>query len=716
MAGYGGAQVLRLGSNLVLAHLLFPEAFGLMALVNVFMQGLQMFSDVGIGPAIIQSKRGGDPVFLRTAWTIQICRGLALWLASCALAGPVAQFFAAGDTSALQLARLLPVAGLTALIAGFNSTSLFTLNRKLAMAGLTMLELIPQAASVAVMILLAWVHPGVWALVAGGLAYSLVRLVMSHAMNRGARDRIAWDRSASQELFKFGRWVFASTILSFLATQLDRLVLGKLMTLAELGLYSIGFTFARVAIQTAGRLSSAVLFPLLARHRDDPQRMMKLCLAARRTVLWAGGAIGSAFAIGAPFFFGTLYDPRYAGAGVISQWLAVYVWAWILSATMDRIPLALGRPRELFLANILSLCGLAVATAGYAFFRLPGFVLGLAGGSALAHVFLTLRLPHGRRAMLFQSLRFTAGWTAFALPCVLFLHAMEARATPVAHGVMTLALASTALIAAGIAVLRQVKAAPNPMDGQSALDLALSVSMGSRYFETLKQRSDVLIARLPGTGGRSVIVKLWNRPTLCGALRRLTFTNTGWREWDTLRRLRGAGLGVPEPLAYVRLRDPRARHTEALIMEDLGSCADLTEHMKRLRQAGGEQALRPVEDELIRATRVMLDARLIDTDHRLPNFVVRPDGRAVRLDFEMARRVRHPHRNTREFGLMLGTLLGSYAFMLQPRTDPLTPFAKRLCEAVRAPAAVLAVARRQVEVMLERQRRENGIETKVSLP
>src|SRR5688572_30143338 len=75
-AGYGASQVIRLASNLILARLLFPDVFGLMALVNVFIGGLAMFSDIGIGPAIIQNKRGNERTFLNTAWTIQIGRGL----------------------------------------------------------------------------------------------------------------------------------------------------------------------------------------------------------------------------------------------------------------------------------------------------------------------------------------------------------------------------------------------------------------------------------------------------------------------------------------------------------------------------------------------------------------------------------------------------------------------------------------------------------------
>ncbi|HBB84471.1 MAG TPA: polysaccharide biosynthesis protein, partial [Sulfitobacter sp.] len=80
---YGGAQAIRLASNLILTRLLFPEAFGLMALIQVVIVGLTLFSDVGIGPSIAQSKRGDDRDFLNTAWTIQAIRGGCLWLAAC---------------------------------------------------------------------------------------------------------------------------------------------------------------------------------------------------------------------------------------------------------------------------------------------------------------------------------------------------------------------------------------------------------------------------------------------------------------------------------------------------------------------------------------------------------------------------------------------------------------------------------------------------------
>ncbi len=430
LGGYGFSQVLRLISNLVLARLLFPEAFGLMALVNVFMQGLQMFSDIGIGPSIIQNKRGNDPVFLKTAWTLQVVRGFVLWAICCAAAPFVASFYAQSDPLASELRIILPVAGLTALLGGFTSTSVFTLNRKLDMKRVTLLEMIPQLFSLATMISLAWIYQSVWALVIGGIVFSIVRLILSHLMNPGERDGFAWEAEARQELLRFGTWVFLSTIVTFLAGDLDRLLLGKLLTLGELGLYNIAMTLAQVAIQTSSRLSSSVIFPLLSRHQDDPWRLVNACWKARRAVLWLSGAVCSGFALFAPLFFESLYDSRYTEAGETARWLAIYTWSHVLIATMDRIPLALGNPRLLFFGNLITTAGMFGAIWGYQSYGLPGFILSMSAAKWLTQFFLTFTLPFHRFKMLLQSFGFTLGFGLYSWAAILFQNWAYARLEP----------------------------------------------------------------------------------------------------------------------------------------------------------------------------------------------------------------------------------------------------------------------------------------------
>ena len=170
IASYGGSQLLRLGSNLILWRLVTAEAFGLMALVNTLMTGLTMFSEIGIGPSIVQNERGDDRDYLNTAWTLQAMRGCALFLAACVAAYPAAHFY-----KQPELALLVPFVALSALINGFNSTKLFTASRQLELGPLTIIELSSQLAGIVVMLVLAWMTHSVWALACAALGTSIAQ-------------------------------------------------------------------------------------------------------------------------------------------------------------------------------------------------------------------------------------------------------------------------------------------------------------------------------------------------------------------------------------------------------------------------------------------------------------------------------------------------------------------------------------------------------------
>ena len=72
--------MLRFGSNLLVTRLLVPKMFGVMAIAMLVIIGLAMFSDLGLKPSVVHSRRGNDPVFLNTAWVTRILRGMLLWL------------------------------------------------------------------------------------------------------------------------------------------------------------------------------------------------------------------------------------------------------------------------------------------------------------------------------------------------------------------------------------------------------------------------------------------------------------------------------------------------------------------------------------------------------------------------------------------------------------------------------------------------------------
>ena len=180
MAGFAVSSALRLGGNLVLTRLLFPEAFGLMAIVQVVVVGVQLFSDMGIRGSIIYHERGEDSAFLNTAWTLQIMRGVFLWLVIAAITWPATTFY-----EKPELLVLLPVVGLSAIIDGLSSTALFTLIRRIDPARQVMLELGTTLISLCVMIAWAMIWRSIWALVAGALVMALTNAICSHLLIPG---------------------------------------------------------------------------------------------------------------------------------------------------------------------------------------------------------------------------------------------------------------------------------------------------------------------------------------------------------------------------------------------------------------------------------------------------------------------------------------------------------------------------------------------------
>lgn len=405
IGGYAAGQVLRLAGNIVVSRLVLPEAFGLMAIVNVLIQGLTMFSDVGIEPVLVQNKRGDEPRFYNTAWTVQVVRGWLLFLSASLLAVPAAHLY-----DEPRLLYLLPVAAGVTVVAGFNSTALYAVRRHLLIGRLTLLELTAQVVGVAVMCGWAWVQPSVWAMIAGLAAQSAVTLVGSHLLLPNYRNRFAWDHSAFADLFHFGKWVFVSTLITFCAMQIDRLMLGRLITLDALGVYSVALAIAMMPNMLMQTLSGTVLYPLLSRVVRTSPSLLQAKLGECREILLSLGVFCTAgVVLEAPTFFSLLYDARYAAAGLLAQLLAVGVWVSIISNTLERALQALGDTRSLATYNLTKLVvGVAAALAGFSTFGLPGFILGYACGAACGHLVLLRCLKRRGISAWHEDVRMTA--------------------------------------------------------------------------------------------------------------------------------------------------------------------------------------------------------------------------------------------------------------------------------------------------------------------
>lgn len=402
--GYGASQILRFGSNLVLTRLLFPKLFGLMALVYVFISGLHLFSDIGIATSVVQNKRGDDPVFLNTAWTLQVVRGFGLWVCCFLLAWPAAALY-----NESQLLWLLPIVGLNTVISGFNSTALFTLNRHLSVKQLAIYELAGQVVSVTVTVAWAFFNKSVWALVVGGLVTSVFQLVWSHRMNPGAPNSFAWEKEASQELVSFGKWIFASTALTFLATQSDRLVLGKLFSFELLGVYGIAYTLADIPKTITLALGGKVIFPAFSKFADLPREEFRAKIQKGRKMILFPAAIGLAVLVSfGDIVISVLYDDRYKAAAWMLPILALGLWPVILNATLDLALFAIGNPRYVaygcFWSSVFLIGGMVL---GFKLMGPLGAVIAVPFSNVPPYFVITYGLWRDRLSCLGQDIRTT---------------------------------------------------------------------------------------------------------------------------------------------------------------------------------------------------------------------------------------------------------------------------------------------------------------------
>lgn len=346
--GYGGSQAMRLLSNLILTRLLYPEAFGIMALVSVIIVGLTMFSDMGVSPSIMQHKRGDEPAFLNTAWTIQVIRGVVLWVFTFAIAYPVASFY--GEPI---LAMLLPVAGFSLLIHGFEPTRVETAARHLRVGRVTFLDLIAQAIGIVAMVIMAWLLQSVWALALGWIISAAARLILMSVGLPGERNSFQWEREAGRDLIHFGFWLFLSTACGFLVAQGDKAILGKYLSLQHLGLYNIGFFLASFPLLLGQNVAGKILIPLY--RERPPSASFENFKAIRKLRFLLTGAVLSLLAITAfagEWLVDLMYDERYSDAGAILVLISISQIPQVIGMTYDQSALAAGDSRNYFLVTL----------------------------------------------------------------------------------------------------------------------------------------------------------------------------------------------------------------------------------------------------------------------------------------------------------------------------------------------------------------------------
>lgn len=374
---YGCSMVLRVLNSLILTRLLMPEAFGLMTLVTTLIVGISLISDIGLGPSVIQNPRGDDPVLLNTAWTLQVLRGLGIFVVSLALAWPMSLIY-----HEPRLIALLPALGVNVVIGSFNSTNLLSMARHMGVRRVFLLDITTQVVSLLVTIGCALVYRSVWSLIVGAIVSSAYRLAFSFypRLIPGIRNSFCWDRESVHGLVHFGKWILLATAFYFFASQADRLILGRLVSFSLLGVYGIAYSISDIPRAVITAFSQRVGYPFIAKMVHLPiSEFRSVFLRYRLRTLLAGAVLLCLMVHLGGFLTAKMYDSRYHAASWMVPILALGLWHTLMYSTTMPALFSLGKSYYGAIGNA-SYC-VAVITAiplGFHYFGMLGAVVAVA--------------------------------------------------------------------------------------------------------------------------------------------------------------------------------------------------------------------------------------------------------------------------------------------------------------------------------------------------
>lgn len=377
MLGYAGGQLLRFAGNLLLTRLLFPEAFGLMAIVASILTGVTMISDLGISQGIVVHKSGADPSYLNTAWTLQIIKGVLMALALILLSPLAAAHFNQPD-----LVELMMIVALVALISSFGSTKLALAQRNITSAKRRMLvDICCQAAGIAATCIFAYFYPEPSSLAWGNCVSAVLAVACSHLLFSGAHNRLGWHRESVGKIFSLGGIVLIGSVLTFLLGEGSKLLYASFLDIKTVGLIGLAAGLSGMMAQLMSSVSAKVFLPAYAEvaRTGDTARLRKSIDRTRMFQIIPCWIFSALIAIFGSHLVTFLYDDRYADAGKFLQIQALGGMAAIISTSYFGVLYAIGRPAlnlYVLIAQIFFVW--AGMLLGYYWFGPIGVVIGAA--------------------------------------------------------------------------------------------------------------------------------------------------------------------------------------------------------------------------------------------------------------------------------------------------------------------------------------------------
>jgi O-antigen/teichoic acid export membrane protein len=340
-----GGQVATMVVFFILAALLPPRDFGLVGMAGAWLAVLNAFCETGFGAAVIQREHL-RPDHLSSTFGINLAVGMGLTLLGVGLSWPAAVYFRTPELQPVMAALSLGFG-----VRAFGLTQAALAQRELRFRALAIRDLVSSVIGGCFGIGLAVAGYGVWSLVGMTLLSSVLATAMLWRLARWRPRRLEMSRKAAAELWPYSSRMLGFNLLKALGQNTDRLILGPLLGVHALGLYTLATRAVIFPVTTFVGAVGNYMFPKVARvqaHRLQVRAVYRAVLIAILNVILPGLA---ALAILAPAVV-PLLGSRWSGAVPIVQVLTIAALAQAVIAPVGQLMKGLGRPGWLIVWSI----------------------------------------------------------------------------------------------------------------------------------------------------------------------------------------------------------------------------------------------------------------------------------------------------------------------------------------------------------------------------
>lgn len=361
-ASKGGSYLLAFLSTIIIARLLSPEDFGIIAVAMAVIGVSAALFDLPVTQALIALEKPTDSDF-NTAWTIAIIRSLIVMTIVFALAHPIADFFGSP-----QIADIIIVMAFQQIIFGLRNPYFERFARVLDYSKDAWAEIISKVMQVIVSIAIAIIWKSYWALVAGSLVAALTSLMVTYIV---INERPAFSLKSFRQLFGFSFWLALSAVTNRLQNEMNQFIAIKAFGAAVLGQISVGKKLSSEISQFLLVPIVRSLYSAFSRFSNEAARLRQAYLMAQTVTFAAVMPIGVGLGLVAEFILPALLGDKWDLSVTVVQFIAPTIGIMVLSSPIRAVCMALNQTRVLFYRDLISLLiqatGMIVGTYYFGF-------------------------------------------------------------------------------------------------------------------------------------------------------------------------------------------------------------------------------------------------------------------------------------------------------------------------------------------------------------